>query len=87
MNDYALHQAQVSGSLEGGGFISKLIHNIQARRTVKQLWQMDDHMLRDMGVTREEIAWAASRPFYHNAAMALEERSSTRRRANLCKGF
>jgi uncharacterized protein YjiS (DUF1127 family) len=86
MNDYAHHQAQVSGSLEGEGIISRLIHNFQARRTVKQLSQMDDYMLRDLGVTREDICWAYSRPFYVNAANALEERSSSRRRTNLCRG-
>jgi uncharacterized protein YjiS (DUF1127 family) len=86
MKDYAHHQAQVSGSLEGEGIISRLIHNFQARRTVKQLSQMDDYMLRDLGVTREDIYWAYSRPFYVNAANALEERSSTRRRSNLCRG-
>ncbi len=86
MNDYAHHQAQVSGSLEGEGIISRLIHNFQARRTVKQLSQMDDYMLQDLGVTREDIYWAYSRPFYVNAANALEERSSSRRRINLCRG-
>ena len=85
MNDYTHHQAQVSGSLEGEGIISRLIHNFQARRTVKQLIQMDDYILRDMGVTREEINWAASQPIYVNAANLLEDRSSARRRANLCR--
>ena len=85
MNDYAHHQAPVSGSLEGEGIISRLIHNFQARRTVKQLIQMDDYILRDMGVTREEINWAASQPIFVNAANLLEDRSSTRRRANLCR--
>ena len=86
MNDYAHHQALVSGSLEGEGIISRLIANFQARRTVKQLSQMDDFMLRDLGVTRAELNWATSQPFYVNAANALEDRSSTRRRANLCRG-
>ena len=86
MNEYAHHQAQVSGSLEGEGILSRLIHNFQARRTVKQLIQMDDHILRDMGVTREEINWAASQSLFVNAANVLEDRSSTRRRANLCRG-
>lgn len=87
MNDYAQHQAQISGSLEGGGILWKLIHNFQARSAIKQLSQMDDHMLRDMGVTRAEINWAASRPFSVNAVNALEERSATRRRGNLLTGF
>ena len=86
MNDYAHHQAQVSGSLEGEGILSRLIHNFQARRTVKQLSQMDDYMLRDLDVTREEINWAYNQPFYVNSANALEDRSSNRRRANLCRG-
>ena len=86
MNDYAHHQAQVSGSLEGQGILARLIENFHSHRAVKKLWAMDDHMLRDMGVTREELAWATNRPFYVNAVAALEDRSSTRRRSNLCRG-
>ena len=86
MNDYAHHQAQISGSLEGQGIISRLIENFHARRAVRQLLAMDDYMLRDMGVTRAEVNLAANASIFRNAAMALEDQSATRRRANLCRG-
>ena len=35
-------------------------------------------MLRDIGVTREELRWAAGLPLTVNAALALEERATRR---------
>jgi hypothetical protein len=38
----------------------------------------DDYMLRDIGVSRGDVRWAAGLPLTVNAALALEERSRQR---------
>jgi uncharacterized protein YjiS (DUF1127 family) len=66
---------------EGNGFslISRVWRNWQARRRVTDLSNYDDYMLKDIGVTRDEIQWAARLPLTVNAALALEERAFQRR--------
>jgi uncharacterized protein YjiS (DUF1127 family) len=81
MNDYAQHQASFSGGMTGEGIIARFITNWQAKRAVKNLWQLDDHMLNDMGLTREEVAWAITRPLSINAVQALEDCNSKHFRA------
>ncbi len=39
----------------------------------------DDYLLRDIGVTREDVQWAQSLPLTVDAALALEERAFKRR--------
>ena len=41
-----------------------------------------DCMLRDIGVLRDDVRWAAGLPLTVNAAVALEERSHQRRHRN-----
>lgn len=74
MKDYALHQARISGSIAGTGILEKLLRNWLARRAIRRLERLDDHMLRDIGATRAEIRWAGRLPLTVNAALALEER-------------
>lgn len=78
MRDYALNRALSLGETGGGSLIARLIHNWQARRSVARLQTFDDYMLRDIGVAREDIAWAAGLPLTINAALGLEERSLRR---------
>jgi uncharacterized protein YjiS (DUF1127 family) len=74
MRDYALHQARTAGNLAGTGIAERLLRNWLARRAVRRLESLDDHMLRDIGATRADIAWAAKLPLTINAALALQER-------------
>lgn len=74
MRDYALHQAQVAGNMPGAGLIEKLLRNWLARKAVRRLERLDDHLLRDIGASREDIRWAAGLPLSANAALALQER-------------
>jgi uncharacterized protein YjiS (DUF1127 family) len=81
MRDYALARAESLGEFTGS-WLSRLFHNWKARRRVAQLETYDDFLLADIGVTRQEIRWAADLPLTVNAGLALEDRAF-RRRKNL----
>jgi|GEM_PF-2176343 len=51
----------------------------EARAAFMHVAHLEDRMLDDMGVTREEVLWAASLPLEVNAALALEARAARRR--------
>jgi uncharacterized protein YjiS (DUF1127 family) len=79
MRDYVLslvHALEIETGFPG---LRSLWRNLMAKRRVTRIGDMDDHMLRDIGVTREEVQWAAGLPITVNAALALEERSFRRR--------
>ena len=80
MRDYVLNRA--ISLEEGNGFslVRRVWRNWQARRRVTDLSTYDDYMLNDIGVTRDEIQWAAGLPLTVNAALALEDRAMRRRR-------
>lgn len=40
-------------------FVGQLLHNLYARHVVQQLATRDDHILADIGVTRDDIEHAA----------------------------
>ena len=74
MRDFALNEAIFRGEI-GSPWLTTLWRNWKARRAVARLEGLDDHILRDIGVTRAEIRWAQGLPLSVNAALALEERS------------
>ena len=81
MNDYALHQARFSGNLAGGGLLTRLIANWQARRGVASLAALDDHILRDIGVSRGDVQGLKHLPLGPNAVHVLEELARLKRRS------
>jgi uncharacterized protein YjiS (DUF1127 family) len=78
MRNYALTRA--ISLEEGNGFsiITRLWRNWQARKRIENLRTYDDYMLRDIGLTREEVQWAAELPLTVNSTLALEERAFKR---------
>ena len=79
MRDYVMNRAVSLEEGNGFSLISRVWRNWQARKRIVSLNSYDDYMLKDIGVTREEIQWAAGLPLTVNAALALEERSFQRR--------
>jgi uncharacterized protein YjiS (DUF1127 family) len=71
MRDYALHQAEFHNALPAG-WLGTLWRNWQARRSVAALEQLDDHLLRDIGVRRADISNATLTPLSENAVLALD---------------
>ncbi len=78
MRDYALNRAHSLEEGNGFSIVSRLWRNWQARKRIVNLAAYDDFMLRDIGVTRDEVQWAAGLPLTVNAAIALEERAFRR---------
>jgi len=79
MRDYGLSRARSAEAFGAFSLLGRVIANWRARRAVARLDELDDFLLRDIGMTREDVRWAAGLPLNLNAALALEERSLRRR--------
>ena len=79
MRAYAQFEASAHDAAWGGGFLANAIRNWRAHRAVVRLGDFDDHLLRDIGLTRDDVVWAQSLPLAVNAVLALEERGRLRR--------
>lgn len=64
------------------GRLQRLVRHWRARRNVRNMLELDDRMLADIGVRRDEVAWAAQLPLAVNAAIELEAAAFSRRRHN-----
>lgn len=51
----------------------------EARDAFRNTLRLDDHLLDDIGVTRDEVEWAARLPLDENASHALFARAKRRR--------
>lgn len=70
------------GNLAPAGVLSALLRSASAalrswnnRRQVKALGEFDDHLLADIGVTREDVRWALDLPFSHDPGIELQRRA------------
>ncbi len=79
MRDYAITRAVFHDEANAPSIFHRLLRNWKARRRVANLQNFDDHMLADIGVTRDDVQWAQGQPLTVNAALALEERAFKRR--------
>ena len=80
MREYALYRAESLGEFGIVSFTRRVVRNWKAKRRIVALGNFDDYMLQDIGITRDEVQWAAGLPLTVNAALALEERAFRRRR-------
>ncbi len=72
------HSGDYIGTLSGN--LIRRISEIRTRRRLKRLLDLDDHMLKDVGVTRGEIEIATGLPLSSDAATELRRMSLERRR-------
>lgn len=75
MKNYALHQAEAGGFSAGVSNLATYFQNWQARRAIRSLEKLDDHLLRDMGISRAGIAMALRQPLDTNPTLYLESHS------------
>lgn len=73
MRNFALHQAQQTGELPSVGILTRLWNNWKARRTTIRLADFDDHMLRDIGLTRGHIEAARYKSLTENPMLELKK--------------
>lgn len=50
------------------------------RRRFRKLLTLDDRMLSDIGLTREEVLWGAGLPLSDNASLLVHHKARVRRR-------
>jgi uncharacterized protein YjiS (DUF1127 family) len=72
MRDYTLHLS-TQYDTANGGLLRRLWSNWNARRSVAALEALDDHLLRDIGVTRAQVEAAVDVPLSENAAVVLDD--------------
>jgi hypothetical protein len=70
MRDYALNQALATESI--GTSLLTLFRNWQARRDLAKLEYSNDHVLKGMGITQNDVRWALQLPLRDNPKLALE---------------
>ena len=82
MTDITLIRSPRNEAQSWAGKFAARYRNWRARRNVRNLLELDDRMLADIGVRRDEVAWAAQLPLAVNAALELEAAAFSRRRHN-----
>ena len=75
MRDYALNRALAAEGV-GTSFFT-LYRNWRARR---QMAALDDKLLHDLGILRDEMLWATRSPLSQNSQLAVEGCAFTRAR-------
>ncbi|MFG1464356.1 DUF1127 domain-containing protein [Xanthobacter sp. DSM 24535] len=67
--------------LQAVGQALKVVRAMEHRRAIRPLWAMDDHMLRDIGLTRGDMHDAAAEPILADPSVLLVRRAVERRAA------
>ena len=80
MTDYVLAEKGLSRSRPLFGSITDMVHNWQTRRRLLELLDREDRILDDIGVTRDDVIWAASLPLTVNRSLALDDEVRRRRK-------
>ena len=85
MTYHAIPQTRSRQSALSQFTLNAIYRNWKARRQVKKRQDRDDRILDDIGVTRDEIAWASHLPLSVNASEELERTAYHRRKEEQLK--
>ena len=87
MSELALSSAPQSIGVVAAGLAAAFTSTVQklrahrsARQAVQQLSQLDDRMLKDIGLTRSEVAGVLDGPLYRDPSVLLARSAEWRRR-------
>jgi uncharacterized protein YjiS (DUF1127 family) len=79
MREYALNQSyQEYYGLIGG--LRRLVSNLFKRRMLKSVHELDDHILRDIGLSRNQVADVLHLPLRYDPIAELQRRIDADRR-------
>lgn len=79
MRDYVLFQSQHIEFNQPFAVLRRLISNWRKRRRLRDLQQLDDHVLNDIGIRRADIMAVLSQPVSVDPVRELERRARLRR--------
>jgi uncharacterized protein YjiS (DUF1127 family) len=63
-----------------------LFRNLRHRREIKALAELDDRLLKDVGLTRADVQGALSEPLLHNPSVVLVRSAERHSRAETTSG-
>jgi uncharacterized protein YjiS (DUF1127 family) len=63
MRDYILHQAEARDSTFAFPKLRRLVRSWLAKRSLRRLDHLDDYMLNDIGLTRDDLRYAMRLPY------------------------
>lgn len=73
MRDYALNRAMAAENI--GASLLAPYRNWRARCRIEKLANGNDEILKDLGITRDDVQWAMRLPLGRNPMLALEDRA------------
>lgn len=78
MRDYVMHQAENLESTHAFAKIRRVLTNWYRRRMLNELRDLDDYILADIGITRDELGAVMRLPLYVDPVRELERKSKAR---------
>lgn len=63
MRDYILHLAQAQDSAFAFPKLRRLVRSWQAKRKLRKLQNLDDYLLNDIGLTRDDLRYGIRLPY------------------------
>lgn len=78
MREFILHQAESNEGTFAFAVVRRVVTNWWKRRTLRKLQDLDDHLLFDIGLSREELEAAVRLPLTVDPLWEFSRRRMTR---------